>query len=199
MVCVDGMAGGVADAATKDSELGTAQGPRMVRVAADEAERMLLWKGRKSAFGAIARIAPDYYLHDAVVPRTKLVDVLRQVYAIAHEQQLTMMKVFHAGDGNLHPLIVFDAREPGVWERVHRAGDEILAACVAAGGVLSGEHGIGLEKREAMPLIFSPDDLDAQARLRDAFDPSGRANPQKVLPRGSRCGELTRVPEGLWI
>ena len=129
---------------TRSSGWACEHGARTVRVAADDAERALLWKGRKSAFGAIARIAPDYYLHDAVVPRTKLVDVLRQVYAIAHEQRLTMMNVFHAGDGNLHPLIVFDAREPGVWERVHRAGDEILAACVAAGGVLSGEHGIGL-------------------------------------------------------
>jgi glycolate oxidase len=170
-----------------------------VRVAANDADRALLWKGRKSAFGAIARLAPDYYLHDAVVPRTQLVPVLRQVYAIAEEQRLTMMNVFHAGDGNLHPLIVFDAREPGVWARVERAGDQILAACVAAGGVLSGEHGIGLEKREAMPLVFTPADLDAQARLRDAFDPSGRANPRKVLPSGSRCGELQRVPEGAWI
>ena len=199
LVEVDGLAGGVEHQVDAVSRVGREHGARTVRVAADESERALLWKGRKSAFGAIARIAPDYYLHDAVVPRTKLVDVLRQVYAIAHEQQLTMMNVFHAGDGNLHPLIVFDAREPGVWQRVHRAGDEILAACVAAGGVLSGEHGIGLEKREAMPLIFSADDLDAQARLRDAFDPSGRANPQKILPRGSRCGELQRVPEGAWI
>jgi len=199
LIEVDGLADGVAHQVAAITRVGHEHGARTVRVAADEAERALLWKGRKSAFGAIARIAPDYYLHDAVVPRTKLVEVLRQVYAIAHEQQLTMMNVFHAGDGNLHPLIVFDAREPGVWERVHRAGDEILAACVAAGGVLSGEHGIGLEKREAMPLVFSPDDLDAQARLRDAFDPSGRANPQKVLPRGSRCGELQRVPEGAWI
>jgi glycolate oxidase len=179
--------------------VGLEHGARSVRVAAGEAERALLWKGRKSAFGAIARIAPDYYLHDAVVPRTRLVDVLRQVYAIADEERLTMMNVFHAGDGNLHPLIVFDSREPGVWERVHRAGDAILSACVAAGGVLSGEHGIGLEKRDAMPLVFSADDLDAQARLRDAFDPSGRANPTKILPAGSRCGELQRVPEGAWI
>ena len=199
LVEVDGLAGGVAHQVDAIDRVGRAHGARTVRVAADEAERALLWKGRKSAFGAIARIAPDYYLHDAVVPRTRLVDVLRRVYAIADEQRLTMMNVFHAGDGNLHPLIVFDAREPGVWERVHRAGDEILAACVAAGGVLSGEHGIGLEKREAMPLIYSPDDLDAQARLRDAFDPSGRANPRKVLPRGSRCGELQRVPDGAWI
>jgi glycolate oxidase len=159
----------------------------------------LLWKGRKSAFGAMARIAPDYYLHDAVVPRTKLVEVLRQVYEIAAAQDLIVMNVFHAGDGNLHPLLAYDAREPGIWERVHAAGDAIVRACVAAGGVLSGEHGIGLEKRELMPLMFNADDLDAQARLRDAFDPEGRANPQKVLPRGSRCGEVMRVPEGAWV
>ena len=199
LVELDGLPGGVDHESDAVARVGREHGARTVRVAADDAERALLWKGRKSAFGAIARLAPNYYLHDAVVPRTKLVPVLQQVYAIAREQRLTMMNVFHAGDGNLHPLIVFDGREPGVWERVYRAGDEILAACVAAGGVLSGEHGIGLEKREAMPLIFSPADLDAQARLRDAFDPSGRANPQKVLPSGSRCGEMQRVPEGAWI
>jgi len=199
LVELDGLAGGVEAQVEAVREVGRRHGARTVRVAADEAERALLWKGRKSAFGAIARIAPDYYLHDAVVPRTRLVDVLRQVYDIAREQRLTMMNVFHAGDGNLHPLIVFDAREPGVWQRVHDAGDAILAACVAVGGVLSGEHGIGLEKRDKMPLIFSADDLDAQARLRDAFDPAGLANPQKVLPRGSRCGELQRVPEGAWV
>jgi glycolate dehydrogenase FAD-linked subunit len=199
LVELDGLEIGVEAQVEAVREVGRRHGARTVRVAADEAERALLWKGRKSAFGAIARIAPDYYLHDAVVPRTKLVDVLRQVYEIARDQQLTMMNVFHAGDGNLHPLIVFDAREPGVWQRVHDAGDAILGACVAAGGVLSGEHGIGLEKRDKMPLIFTPDDLDAQARLRDAFDPSGLANPRKVLPRGSRCGELQRLPEGAWI
>jgi len=199
LVELDGLADGVDAEVAVVQRVGRENRARSIRVAADETERALLWKGRKSAFGAIARIAPDYYLHDAVVPRTRLVDVLRQVYAIAAEQRLTMMNVFHAGDGNLHPLIVFDAREAGIWERVHRAGDEILAACVAAGGVLSGEHGIGLEKRDAMPLVFTRDDLDAQARLRDAFDPAGRANPTKVLPAGSRCGELQRVPEGAWI
>ena len=199
LVELDGLPGGVDHDSDAVARVGRELGARTVRVAADDAERALLWKGRKSAFGAIARLAPNYYLHDAVVPRTKLVPVLQQVYAIAREQRLTMMNVFHAGDGNLHPLIVFDGREPGIWERVYRAGDQILAACVAAGGVLSGEHGIGLEKREAMPLVFSPADLDAQARLRDAFDPSGRANPQKVLPSGSRCGEMQRVPEGAWI
>jgi glycolate oxidase len=199
LVELDGLPAGVAAQVETVERVGREHHARAVRVAADDAERALLWKGRKSAFGAIARIAPDYYLHDAVVPRTKLVDVLRTVYDIAAEYDLTMMNVFHAGDGNLHPLIVFDRRTDGVWERVQAAGDAILAACVAAGGVLSGEHGIGLEKREAMPLIFTADDLDAQARLRDAFDPAGRANPRKVLPRGSRCGELQRIPEGAWV
>ncbi|MEX0664865.1 MAG: FAD-linked oxidase C-terminal domain-containing protein [Acidimicrobiia bacterium] len=199
LVELDGLEHGVEAQVEAVRTVGLEHRARTVRVAADESERALLWKGRKSAFGAIARIAPDYYLHDAVVPRTRLVDVLRQVYAIAAEQRLTMMNVFHAGDGNLHPLIVFDAREPGIWTRVHAAGDAILQACVDAGGVLSGEHGIGLEKREAMPMVFDAADLDAQARLRDAFDPSGRANPDKILPRGSRCGELAVVPEGAWI
>ena len=199
LVEVDGLEAGVAAQVEVIRAVGVAHGARTVRVAANEAERALLWKGRKSAFGAIARIAPDYYLHDAVVPRTRLVDVLERVYAVAEEQRLTMMNVFHAGDGNLHPLIVFDSREPGIWPRVSDAGDAILSACVEAGGVLSGEHGIGLEKRDAMPLVFGPDDLDAQARLRDAFDPWGRANPDKVLPQGSRCGELSRVPAGAWI
>ena len=192
LVEVDGLAGGVEAQASVIGRVARANGARSVRIAEDDAERAMLWKGRKSAFGAIARIAPDYYLHDAVVPRTKLVEVLRQVYEIAADQQLLTCNVFHAGDGNLHPLIVFDAREPGVWPRVQAAGDAILRACIDAGGVLSGEHGIGLEKREAMSLFFSPDDLDAQARLRGAFDPWGRANPDKVLPRGSRCGELRR-------
>ena len=199
LVELDGLADGVDAQVEAVRAVGAAHGARSVRVAEDEDERALLWKGRKSAFGAIARIAPDYYLHDTVVPRTKLVDVLRRVYAIAAEHDLTMMNVFHAGDGNLHPLIVFDQREPGIWDRVSAAGDAILRACIEVGGVLSGEHGIGLEKREAMPLLFSPDDLDAQARLRDAFDPSGRANPRKILPKGSRCGEVQRVPEGAWV
>jgi len=199
LVEVDGLSAGVASAAEVVDRVGREHGARNVRVAADDAERALLWKGRKSAFGAIARIAPNYYLHDAVVPRTKLVDVLRRVYEIAARHELVMMNVFHAGDGNLHPLIVFDRRAEGVLERVMAAGEEIITACVDAGGVLSGEHGIGLEKRDYMPLIFSADDLDAQARLREAFDPDGVANPEKVLPSGSRCGDLQKIPEGAWI
>ena len=199
LVEVDGLDGGVDEQVGAIERVATANAATLVRVAADETERALLWKGRKSAFGAIARIAPDYYLHDAVVPRTKLVNVLRQVYAIAEAHDLIVMNVFHAGDGNLHPLLVFDRREPGVWDRVYAAGTEILDACLSAGGVLTGEHGVGVEKRDLMPRMFSADDLDAQARLRDAFDPDGFANPEKVLPRGSRCGEMQRVPEGAWI
>ena len=201
LVEVDGLDGGVAaqvDAVRDDRAAPTAR--RSVRVAADDAERALLWKGRKSAFGAIARIAPDYYLHDAVVPRTQLVEVLRRVYEIADAHELIMMNVFHAGDGNLHPLLVFDRREPGVWERVYAAGNEILddvprrpAECSPASTASASRSATSCR------CMFSPDDLDAQARLRDAFDPDGAANPQKVLPRGSRCGELQRVPEGAWI
>ena len=174
---------------------------KTVRVAQDEAERALLWKGRKSAFGAIARIKPDYYLHDTVVPRSKLTEVLSNVYEIAARHDLQVLNVFHAGDGNLHPLLVYDAREPGVKERVHAAGSEIVATSVAAGGALSGEHGIGLEKRDYMHLMFSEVDLAAQNALRCAFDPQMLANPGKVLPSPATCGDVAVVgmPEGAWI
>ena len=134
-----------------------------------------------------------------MVPRSRLCEVLRAVYEIAARHELIVMNVFHAGDGNLHPLLVFDKREPGVMERVHAAGDEIVRVSVAAGGVLSGEHGIGLEKRDLMTLMFAPADLDAQAALRDAFDTTGLANPTKVLPSPAGCGDVHEVPEGLWI
>ena len=199
LVEVSGLLGGVEIESDAIDRVCREHGARTVRVAVDPDERALLWKGRKSAFGAVARIAPDYYLHDAVVPRTKLVPVIRRVYEIAEQYELICMNVFHAGDGNLHPLLVFDGREPGIWDRVHAAGDAILTACIEAGGVLSGEHGIGLEKRDAMALVFDADDLDLQARVRDAFDPDGLANPEKILPKGSRCGEIQRVPEGAWI
>jgi glycolate oxidase len=199
LVEVDGLAGGVGAAVERIGEIGRGLGARTVRVAADDAERALLWKGRKSAFGAVARVAPNYYLHDTVVPRTRLVAVLTEVYAIAERHGLAVMNVFHAGDGNLHPLLLFDARQPGVMDRVHAAGEEIVRVSIEAGGVLSGEHGIGLEKRDLMPLLFSAADLDAQARLRQAFDPDGVANPTKVLPAGSRCGDLQSVPEGVWV
>ena len=202
LVEVDGAPAGVAADAARVAEVGRAHGVRHVRDAVDPAERALLWKGRKTAFGAVARVKPNYYLHDTVVPRTRLLEVLRQVYEIAERHDVLVMNVFHAGDGNLHPLLVYDAREPGVAERVHAAGHEIVEASIRAGGVLSGEHGIGLEKRDLMPLQFSPDDLAAQARLRCAFDPDGVCNPDKVLPRGASCADvaaLREVPEGAWL
>jgi glycolate oxidase len=207
LVEVDGLEAGVdaqareVETAAREHNVGT------VRVAADDAERELLWKGRKSAFGAIARIAPHYHLHDCVVPRTRLTDVLVGVYAIAKRHDLIVTNVFHAGDGNLHPLFSFDLSVPGTLERVLAAADEVVRLCVDAGGALSGEHGIGLEKRDFMPLVFTDDDLGAQACVRTAFDPEGRMNPQKVLPDGARCGDyaaaaLARagaLPEGTWI
>lgn len=179
--------------------IGRGHGARTVRIAQDEEERALLWKGRKTAFGAIARIKPNYYLHDTVVPRRVLPQVLQQIYEIVDRHDLLVLNVFHAGDGNLHPLLVFDKREPGVMERVHAAGEEIVRISVAAGGVLSGEHGIGLEKRDFMPLMFGPADLAAQASMRRAFDPVGLANPWKVLPSPAACGDVQHVPEGAWV
>jgi glycolate oxidase len=184
---------------------------RSIRVAKDDAERALLWKGRKSAFGAVAQIAPHYHLHDCVVPRSKLVEVLSGVYEIARRNDLIVTNVFHAGDGNLHPLLSFDRRIPGTLERVLSASEQIVRLCVDYGGSLTGEHGIGLEKRDFMPLVFSETDLGAQACVRAAFDPEGRMNPQKVLPAGARCGDFAMargmdaaqaaqdIPEGSWI
>jgi glycolate oxidase len=206
LVEVDGMEAGV-EAQAREVEAAGREHGAGIRVAADETERQLLWKGRKSAFGAIARIAPHYHLHDCVVPRTKLAETLTGIYAIAKQHDLIVTNVFHAGDGNLHPLFSFDMSVPGTLERVLAAADDVVRLCVDAGGALSGEHGIGLEKRDFMPLVFSEEDLRAQACLRVAFDPDGRMNPRKVLPDGARCGDFAaaalaregELPEGTWI
>jgi glycolate oxidase len=163
------------------------------RVATSDSERALLWKGRKAAFGAVAQAAPDYYLHDTVVPRTALVEVMSKIYEIGDRYGLLMLNVFHAGDGNLHPLVAFDAKEPGMLDRVQGAAREMVDVSIDAGGSLSGEHGIGLEKRDLMGLVFSEVDLDAQARIREAFDAAGIMNPHKVLPEGSRCFDASGV------
>jgi glycolate oxidase len=197
---VDGLADGTAADAERIAAIGRAHGAR-VRLAASEDERARLWKGRKTAFGAVAQIAPSYYLHDTVVPRSALPGVLAEVYAIAERHGLLVVNVFHAGDGNLHPLLLFDRRRPGDVDRALAAGAEIVRASLAAGGVLSGEHGIGVEKQAYMALMFSDDDLDHQQRLRRAFDPECRANPGKVLPAPHGCGDvaaLRRVPGGVW-
>ncbi len=164
-------------------------GARDVRAARDEAERQLLWKGRKSAFGAYGRISPAYMVMDGVIPRTKLPEVLRRVNEIVGAKDLRVGNVFHAGDGNLHPNILYDPRKPGEVERVMAAGGDILKVCAEVGGSISGEHGIGLEKIDYMPLIFTEADLHAMQRVREAFNPRGLCNPGKVLPSRKACGE----------
>ena len=175
------------------SRAGTEAGATEIRIAATEEERDLIWLGRKSAFGAVAYAAPDYYLHDTVVPRTRLVEAMSAIYEIGARYGLTMLNVFHAGDGNLHPLVAFDAKEPGMLDKVKSAADEMVELSIAMGGALSGEHGIGMEKRHLMKNFYSAHDLDAQARLRDAFDPRGILNPDKILPEGSRCFDFGMV------
>ena len=196
--CV-GEPGQVASDVERIEELARAHGVANVRTAADEAERALLWKGRKGAFGAVAQVKPNYYLHDTVVPRARLAEVIAKVYEITARYGIDVINVFHAGDGNLHPLLVYDAREDGMVDRVHAAGREIVSFSVEVGGVLSGEHGIGLEKRDLMPLMFSEIDLAAQESLRRAFDPQLIANPDKVLPNPATCGDIHAVPDGAWI
>ena len=159
-------------------------GATEVRVAQDPQDREKLWVGRKTAFGAFGAIAPNYYLVDGVVPRTRLARVLRRVAEISEKYSLTIANVFHAGDGNLHPCMLFDEREPGVNERVAQAAQELMEYCVAEGGTLSGEHGIGLEKKEFMPLVYSDADMERMKAARNAFAPGNRLNPGKIFPDG---------------
>jgi glycolate dehydrogenase FAD-linked subunit len=167
-------------------------GAREVRIARDAAEAARIWKGRKAAFGAMGRLSANYYVQDGVIPRSRLPQVLRDVEAAGAREGLRIANVFHAGDGNLHPLILFDDRVPGELDGALRAGAEILEACVRNGGSITGEHGVGLEKRDCMPLQFSPDDLALMRRVRDTFDPDGVCNPGKIFPTSRRCGESSR-------
>jgi len=189
LVEVDGLAVGLDAQAARVAEACRDAGAREVRTARDEAERQLLWKGRKSAFGAYGRVSPAYMVMDGVIPRTKLPYVLARVNEIVAAHGLRVGNVFHAGDGNLHPNILYDPRRPGEEARVLAAGAEIMRLCAEVGGSISGEHGIGLEKADFMPLIFSPADLDVMQRLKRAFNPTGRCNPGKVFPTRKGCGE----------
>jgi glycolate oxidase len=161
-----------------------------IRTAASDHERALLWKGRKSAFAAMGRVSSDYYVQDGVVPRTKLPEVLRRIDALSTEYGLRVGNVFHAGDGNLHPLVLYDARAEGEPERARALAEAILEACIDVGGSLTGEHGIGVDKACSMPLLFGADDLEAMQRVRRAFDPAGLCNPGKVFPTPRLCGEV---------
>ena len=167
---------------------------REVREARDARERMLLWKGRKEAFGAIGRVSPSYYVLDGVIPRTKLTPTLVRIAEISQRAGLTIGNIFHAGDGNLHPLILFDHRDAGQMHRARQAGAEIMELCVEMGGTLTGEHGVGMEKNELMPLMFSETDLDLMRKVRAVFNPTGLLNPDKVLPLNKGCGETRLHP-----
>ena len=164
-----------------------------VRVARDETERQLFWKTRKAAFPAMGRISPNYFVQDGVIPRTKLPEVLEAIDALAQEYGMIVANVFHAGDGNLHPLVCFDGRNEGEAERAEELSGRILDACLEAGGSITGEHGVGVDKKKHMPKMFSEPDLDAFQRLRCAWDPAGLANPGKVMPTPRLCGEVPGV------
>jgi glycolate oxidase len=190
LVEVDGVTAQVEEDTAAVEALCRASGAFEVRTASDASERALLWRGRKGAFAAMGRVSPDYYVQDGVVPRTKLPAVLRRIDVLSEEHGLRVGNVFHAGDGNLHPLVLYDATADGEYERAKALADAILAACVDAGGSLTGEHGIGVDKACAMPSMFSERDLEVFERVRRAFDPDGLANPGKVLPTPRLCGEV---------
>ena len=190
LVELDGVVAQVAPDTEEVDALCRAAGAFEIRTAHDPDERARLWLGRKGAFAAMGRLSPDYYVQDGVVPRTRLPAVLRRIDALSAEHGLRVGNVFHAGDGNLHPLVLYDGAADGEVERAQALADAILAACVEAGGSLTGEHGVGVDKACAMPSMFSERDLEAFARLRRAFDPAGLANPGKVLPTPRLCGEV---------
>jgi len=168
----------------------TVSGAREFRVARTAEERDLLWKGRKNAFGAVGRVSPTYYVQDGVVPRTKIAATLHYIGQVAQRHDVTISNIFHAGDGNLHPIILFNPRKPGDFEKARAAGEEILLWCIQCGGTITGEHGVGMEKNSLMPQLFTAESLDAMLRLKLLFDPDGRLNPGKVLPTGRGCVEI---------
>ena len=167
-----------------------ASGGRHIRIAATASERELIWKARRAAFAAMGRIAPSYFVQDGVIPRTRLAEVLRRIEELSDEYGLQVANVFHAGDGNLHPLVCYDSASPGEAARAEELAGQIVHECVAAGGSITGEHGVGVDKKAHMPAMFDPPDLATFDRLRCAFDPDGLANPGKVFPTPRLCGEV---------
>jgi glycolate oxidase len=189
LIELEGLAEQVEEQAEAVREVCIQQRAREVRRAKDENERALLWKGRKNAFAALGRLAPSYYSQDGVVPRTKIPAVLQFIEGVSKKYGLRIGNIFHAGDGNLHPLILFDPRDPHQLELVQSASTEILDWCVSVGGSITGEHGVGLEKRNLMPLLFTDDDLDVMLSLRNAFNAAGVLNPGKLFPTTRMCRE----------
>jgi glycolate oxidase len=190
---VDGLDAGLDADAERIEGIARKNNAREVRRAATTAERLLLWKCRKQAFGAVGRLAPSYCTQDGVVPRTKLPRILRAIQRIGQHYQLQIANVFHAGDGNIHPILLFDERDHDQVKRVLAASHEILEECIACGGSVTGEHGIGVEKINFMPRLFSPEDLSMMLRLRSAFNPDGRCSPAKIFPTAGACIEPSKA------
>src|SRR5438874_6891420 len=190
---VDGLEAGLDSDAERITGIALKNRAREVRRANTEAERLLLWKARKNAFGAVGRLAPSYCTQDGVVPRTKLPHILREIHRIGEKYQLRICNVFHAGDGNIHPILLFDERDPDQIRRVLAAGREILEECLKCGGSVTGEHGLGVEKINFMPKLFSPEDLMMMTRLRSAFNPNGQCSPGKMFPTAGACIEPSKA------
>jgi glycolate oxidase len=193
IVELDGPAAEVDELIARVEAIARARSAMSIRVSASEQERLAFWAGRKAAFPAVGRISPDYYCMDGTIPRHRLPEVLSRMREMSARHGLRVANVFHAGDGNLHPLILYDANKPGELEAAEEFGADILRLCVEVGGVLTGEHGVGVEKRDLMPVMFSEIDLAQQERLKCAFDPDGLLNPGKVFPQLHRCAELGRL------
>ena len=196
LIEVDGPAVVLESQAERIVALAGAHGARSTRIARDAAERAAIWKGRKSAFGAYGRLGSGFYIMDGVVPRTRLAEALAFVYRTAGERGLETGNVFHAGDGNLHPHVLFDADDPAAQQAALEVSHEILRMCIRMGGTISGEHGVGLEKRPMMNELYEPADLEVMARLKGAFDPDGLLNPDKIIPGGGGCGEAAPAQLG---
>jgi glycolate oxidase len=194
LIELEGLKEGVEEQTDKIREACFACRARDFRVARSAEERDLLWKGRKNAFGAIGRVSPTYYVQDGVVPRTKLAPTLRMIGEVSERYGLTISNIFHAGDGNLHPIILFNPRKPGDLERAQQAGFDILRYCVSVGGSITGEHGVGMEKLDLMPDQFTPETLETMARIKELFDREGLLNPGKALPTGRGCMEIRQAP-----
>jgi glycolate oxidase len=190
---VDGLEAGLDADAEKIESIARQNHAREVRRAATDAERALLWKCRKQAFGAVGRLAPSYCTQDGVVPRTKLPHILRRIASIGEKYQVRIANVFHAGDGNIHPILLFDERDPDQVRRVLAASHDILDECLACGGSVTGEHGIGVEKINFMPKLFAPEDLAMMVRFREVFNPEARCSPDKMLPTSGACIEPSKA------
>ena len=205
LVEVDGLSEAVEEEVAAVEEVCNLYDPIEIRTATDQAARDKLWSGRKGVLGALGRLAPNYLLVDGTVPRTRLVEVLSRIKGISERTGYPIANLLHAGDGNLHPSVLFDERKPGDTEAALAIGGEILEMCVEVGGVLSGEHGIGLEKQEHMPLMFTDADMEAMARLRPSFATNSLFNPGKIFPTGSSCADVAqaaaiqRIGPGAWV